>query len=91
MAEYEPWTADRGAAIIANHAGREAPLLPLLRVLQQAFGYIPEEAVPMAAHALNLTRAEVYGVVSFYHDFHRKPQGRHTLRLCRAEACQAMG
>ncbi|MGE4045492.1 MAG: formate dehydrogenase subunit gamma, partial [Acetobacteraceae bacterium] len=59
--------------------------------LQHAFGCIPAEAVPMVASALNLSRAEVHGIVSFYHEFRRKPPGRHVLRVCRAEACQALG
>jgi formate dehydrogenase subunit gamma len=63
----------------------------MLQALQDAFGHVPEAAVPLVAEALNLTRAEVHGVVSFYHDFRRAPAGRHVLRLCRAEACQSMG
>ncbi len=85
------WDADRAAAIIAAHAGTEGPLLPALHALQAAFGHIPAEAVPALAHAFNLSRADVHGVVSFYHDFRDHPAGRHVLRLCRAEACQAMG
>jgi formate dehydrogenase subunit gamma len=59
--------------------------------LQEEFGFIAEEAVPLVALALNLSRAEVHGIVTFYHDFRRKPPGRHVLKICRAEACQAMG
>ena len=70
---------------------REGPLLPILHALQDEFGYVPQAAVPMIAEALNLSRAEVHGVVTFYHDFRREPAGRHVLKLCRAEACQAMG
>ena len=66
-------------------------MLPVLHALQQAFGCVPEAAVPMVAEALNLSRAEVHGVVTFYHDFRREPGGRHILKLCRAEACQAAG
>jgi formate dehydrogenase subunit gamma len=66
-------------------------MLPILHALQQAFGCIPEEAEPLIASILNITRAEVHGVVSFYHDFRRAPAGRHVLKLCRAEACQSMG
>ena len=65
--------------------------LPILHELQEAFGCVPEAAVPMLAQALNLSRAEIHGVVTFYHDFRREPPGRHVLKLCRAEACQAMG
>lgn len=66
-------------------------LLPILHALQEEFGYIDEEAVPLLAEALNLSEAEVHGVISFYHDFRKTPPGRHVLRICRAEACQSMG
>ena len=91
MAEFEPWTRERGVAVIATEATREGATLPILHALQEAFGYIHAEAVPLIAERLNLTRAEVHGVVSFYHDFRRHPPGRHTLMLCRAEACQSLG
>lgn len=64
--------------------------MPILHDVQAAFGCIPAPAIPQIAEALNLTRAEVHGVVSFYHDFREKPAGRHVLKLCRAEACQSM-
>jgi formate dehydrogenase subunit gamma len=89
--DYEPWDAPRGAEIIAEHAQREGATLVILHALQEAFGYIPEPAIPMVASALNLSRAEVHGVFTFYHDFRKKPAGRHVLKLCRAEACQAAG
>jgi formate dehydrogenase subunit gamma len=82
---------DRIAEILEAHQGLEGPLLPILHAVQVAFGYIPEAAVPQVAAALNLSKAEVHGVVSFYHDFRSAPAGRHVLKLCRAEACQAMG
>ena len=88
---YEPWDAARGAEIIAEYSKLEGPTLPILHALQEAFGYVPEEALPMIAAALNLSRAEVYGVFTFYHDFRAKPAGRRVLKLCRAEACQAAG
>src|SRR5260370_23435792 len=88
---YEPWNADRGAEIIAQHARLEGATLVILHALQEAFGYVPEPAIPMIASALNLSRAEVHGVFTFYHDFRREPAGRHVLKLCRAEACQAAG
>src|SRR4051794_27470311 len=66
-------------------------LLPILHALQDEFGYIDREAVPLIAEILNLSRAEVYGVLTFYHDFRRTPPPRHVLKLCRAEACQATG
>ena len=63
----------------------------MLHALQETFGWVPPAAIPMAAQALNLSRAEVHGVVSFYHDFRHVPPGRHVLKLCQAEACQARG
>ncbi|CAF0699920.1 formate dehydrogenase subunit gamma [Candidatus Methylacidithermus pantelleriae] len=66
-------------------------LLPVLRAIQDRFGYIPKEAIGLVAQELNLSRAEVYGVVTFYHDFRRHPPGRHILKICQAEACQALG
>lgn len=65
--------------------------LPILHALQHEFGYVDREAIPLIAHALNLSRAEVHGIASFYHDFREAPPGRHLLKLCRAEACQSMG
>lgn len=91
MAVYEPWNEARAAEIIASQAGLEGAALPILHALQHAFGCVPTEAVPMVAKVLNLTRAEVHGIVTFYHEFRRTPPGRHVLRLCRAEACQAVG
>jgi formate dehydrogenase subunit gamma len=91
MSVYEPWDAARGAEIIAEHSHIEGATLVILHALQEAFGYVPEAAIPMVASALNLSRAEVYGVFTFYHDFRKKPAGRHVLKLCRAEACQAAG
>jgi formate dehydrogenase subunit gamma len=90
MADAPAWTAKQVEEIVAAHASLEGPLLPILHALQAAFGYVPREAVPIIAASLNLTRAEVYGVVSFYHDFRERPAG-HVVKLCRAEACQAMG
>ncbi len=87
----EDWDADRAAAVIAAHAGREGALLPILHDLQAAFGCIPPQVIRLLAEALNLSRAEVHGVVSFYHDFREHPPGRHVLKLCQAEACQSMG
>jgi formate dehydrogenase subunit gamma len=91
LASYEAWNEARAADIIAAHADREGATLPILHALQAAFGCVPAAAVPMVAGALNLTRAEVHGIVSFYHDFRAEPPGRHVLRLCRAEACQSLG
>jgi formate dehydrogenase subunit gamma len=91
MSVYEPWNAERGAEIIAEHAHLKGATLVMLHALQEAFGYVPEPAIPMIAATLNLSRAEVHGVFTFYHDFRHKPAGRHVLKLCRAEACQAAG
>ncbi len=77
--------------ILAAHNGMEGPLLPILHAIQAAFGYIPEVALPVIAKNLNISRAEVHGVMTFYHDFREAPAGRHVVKLCRAEACQAMG
>ena len=88
---YETWDSARGAEIIAEHTHLEGATLVILHALQEAFGYVPEPAIPMIASALNLSRAEVHGVFTFYHDFRREPAGKHVLKLCRAEACQAAG
>jgi formate dehydrogenase subunit gamma len=76
---------------IASHEGKIGALLPVLHTIQDKLGHIPSESVPMIAGAMNLSRAEMSGVMSFYHDFRSEPAGQHVLHLCRAEACQAMG
>jgi len=87
-----PATAEETArAIAAEHGNRPDSLIEILHGVQAALGCVPEASVPALANALNLSRAEVHGVITFYHDFRREPAGRHVLRLCRAEACQAMG
>ncbi len=83
--------SSRTAAVINELKGLEGPLLPILHGLQEEFGYVPGESLPVIADALNLSRAEVHGVVTFYHDYRNHPAGRHVLKLCRAEACQSMG
>jgi formate dehydrogenase subunit gamma len=90
-ASLEPWDEARSAEIIAEYAKVEGATLVILHALQEAFGYVPEPAIAMVAAALNLSRAEVYGVFTFYHDFRKEPAGKHVLKLCRAEACQAAG
>jgi len=77
--------------IVREHAGRPGALLPILHAIQDELGYVPEDAVPAIAAALNLSRAEVHGVITFYHFFRTTAPGRKTLYICRAEACQAMG
>lgn len=79
------------SAAIARHAGRPGALLPLLHDVQDALGYLPDACAAPIARALNLSRAEVHGVVSFYHHFRRTPPARHALQLCQAEACRSMG
>ena len=78
------------ASIAARMKDEPGPLLEILHAVQGELGCVPAEAVPLIAAALNLSRAEVHGVVSFYHHFRERPAGQHTLQLCRAEACQAM-
>ncbi|MBX5158418.1 MULTISPECIES: formate dehydrogenase subunit gamma [unclassified Rhizobium] len=81
----------RTRSIIADLRFLEGPLLPILHQVQEEFGYVPPEALPVIAEELNLSRAEVHGVMTFYHDYRDHPTGRHVLKLCRAEACQSMG
>ena len=76
---------------IAEHAALPGPLLVVLHAIQDRIGFVPPEALPHIARALNLSRAEVHGVLTFYHDFRTAPPGRHVVRLCQAEACQSMG
>jgi formate dehydrogenase subunit gamma len=87
--------SEAGDELSAGHIARfrDVPggLLPLLHALQESLGCVPASAVPAIAAALGLSRAEVHGVISFYHDFRSEPAGRHVLQICRAEACQAMG
>jgi formate dehydrogenase subunit gamma len=77
--------------LLERHKGTPGALLPILHDIQEHIGYIPDAAVPEIAHALNLSQAEVRGVISFYHDFRTSPPARHILRLCRAESCQSRG
>ncbi|WP_256749045.1 formate dehydrogenase subunit gamma [Mesorhizobium sp. Mes31] len=83
--------ASRTAAIIQEMRGLEGPLLPILHGIQEEFGHVPQDSLPVIAEALNISRAEVHGVVSFYHDYRSHPAGRHVLKLCQAESCQSMG
>jgi formate dehydrogenase subunit gamma len=97
MAGFEVWSAARAKTIILAEAERAAPgerpgtALPMLHALQDAFGYVDQQAVPLIAETLNLSRAEVFGTISFYHDFRSTPPGRHMFKFCRAEACQSVG
>lgn len=78
-------------AVIARHQGRPGALLPILHAIEHDVGYIPPESVTVIAAALNLSRAEVHGVITFYPHFHTVPPATHTIEVCQAESCQAMG
>ncbi len=82
---------ERVGAIVDRNIALEGPLLPILHDVQGEFGFVPKDALKVIADKLNLSRAEVHGVMTFYHDFREEPAGRHVLKLCRAEACQSMG
>lgn len=86
-----PVPADTLATLIERHRARPGALLPLLHDVQDTLGHVPAEAVPAIARALNLSRAEVHGVISYYHHFRSAPPGRHVVQVCRAESCQACG
>ena len=77
--------------ILASHRDLEGPLLPILHAVQAEFGFIPNDVVQTIADDQNITRAEVHGVITFYHDFRDAPAGKHVVKICRAEACQAVG
>jgi len=81
---------DAASRIAARYDNKPDALLEILHDLQHEVGYVPEAALPILANALNLSRAEVHGVVTFYHDFRRKPAGRHVVKVCKAEACQSV-
>jgi formate dehydrogenase subunit gamma len=78
-------------ALAERHAGQRGPLLPVLHAVVAELGHVADDDIPVVAAVLNLSRAEVHGVVSFYHDFRRTPPPEHEIRLCRGEACQAVG
>lgn len=79
------------AKAVGQHGSDQAALLPILHTIREELGFVPPDATALLADALNLSRAEIHGVISFYPDFRRVPPGRHIVRLCRAEACQAAG
>ncbi|HEY3147084.1 MAG TPA: formate dehydrogenase subunit gamma [Dongiaceae bacterium] len=85
------WDAETGRGIIRALKHVEGALLPILHAIQDEFGYVDAAAVPVIADELNLTRAEVHGVIGFYHDFRKQAPGRHIVKICRAEACQSVG
>jgi len=84
-------TATEIQAVIDAHLHLEGPMLPILHALQDRFGHVPAAATPLLVAALSISKAEVHGVVSFYHDFRESPAGRHVLKICRAEACKSVG
>lgn len=86
-----PTPANVTQAVLARHAEEPGALLPILHDVQDALGHIPREVVPQIADGLNLSRAEVHGVVTYYHHFRAEAPGLHVVQICRAEACQAMG
>ncbi len=85
------WDAQLAQSIIDQKSSLQGAMLPILHDLQHTFGYVDSSVVPQIAEALNVSKAEVHGVISFYHDFRSAPAGKHVLKLCRAEACQSMG
>ena len=90
MPPLDTKTQETVSAIVARLKDLPGALLPILHAVQEAVGYVPSAAVPAIAEGLNLSRAEVHGVISFYHYFRETPPGRHTIHMCRAEACQSM-
>jgi formate dehydrogenase subunit gamma len=91
MSTEQGWDADRAIGRIRELERLPGALLPILHALQEEFGYVDRSAIPLIAEALNISHAEVHGVISFYHDFRHAPAGRHVLKMCRAESCQSMG
>lgn len=91
MHRWIDWDSSVASGVINDLKKKPGAMLPILHALQETFGYIDAEAVPLVADALNVSRAEVHGVVTFYHHFHSAPPSRHVLKLCRAEACQSVG
>jgi formate dehydrogenase subunit gamma len=90
MTAFDSKTEETVSAVVARLKNKPGALLPILHGIQDALGYVPPAAVPIVAEGLNLSRAEVHGVISFYHYFRESPPGRHTVHMCRAEACQSM-
>ena len=90
MSTFDHAARERVLAVIAELKHEAGPLLPVLHGIQNALGYVPPDAVPLVADALNLSRADVHGVISFYHYFRDTPPGRHVVHVCRAESCQSM-
>ncbi|AZO80165.1 MULTISPECIES: NAD(P)H-dependent oxidoreductase subunit E [unclassified Bosea (in: a-proteobacteria)] len=91
MVHYPAWDQDEARSIVSGLSHLEGATLPILHALQEEFGYVDPQVVPLIAEVLNLSRADVHGTISFYHDFRTAPPPRRIVKLCRAEACQALG
>ena len=91
MSVSNGYDASIASSIIASHGARPELLIQILHGIVERFGYVPEDAIRQLADELNLSRADVHGVVSYYHDFRTEPPGNHVVKICQAEACQAMG
>ena len=91
MNKYSHWDEALAKSLIGSHLHLEGAMLPILHSLQEEFGYIDDGAISLLAEALNISKAEVLGTISFYHDFRREPAGKTVIKLCRAEACQSVG
>lgn len=91
MPVFEPWDAAKAKAIVLARAQEKGAALPIMHDLMEQFGYVDRAIVPVMAEALNLSKAEIFGTLTFYHDFRDHPPGRHTIKVCRAEACQSRG
>ena len=91
MPEYQPWDLAEAANLVTARAREKGATLPILHDLMGRFGYVDKAIVPVIAEALNLSKAEIHGTISFYHDFRDHPPGRRTIKVCRAEACQSRG
>jgi len=91
LVETQPQGKEAVERICSRYGNKPDALLEILHDLQDELGFVPESTLPAIARALNLSRAEVHGVVTFYHDFRHKPAGRHVIKVCQAESCQSMG
>ncbi len=87
----QAWDNERAVTLVEQRKNMPGALLPILHALQEEFGYVDASVVPVIADALNLSKADVHGTMSFYHDFRHHPPGKHVLKMCRAESCQSMG
>lgn len=90
LAAARSWDNDAALSIVQEKKSLDGALMPILHALNDEFGYVDASVVPVIAEELNLSRAEVHGVLTFYHDFRKEPAGRHVVKICRAEACQSM-